>query len=190
VTFQTISPPADEPISVEEFALHSNVPDDDIVIAASCLISARGYVETYLHKRLITQTVQFTRDGFGCGGGIDLPIGPVQSIGSVEYLDHASVWQSVSSDLYRLVQSGEPARLQLAYGCAWPATLPVDGNVRITLVVGYGDSRESIDPAILAALRLMAGHLFENRESTLIGVSSGELPFGVKALLSPHVLWL
>lgn len=40
-------------------------------------------------------------------------------------------------------------------------------------------------PAILAAVLLMLGHLWENREDSVIGVSAVELPKGSRALLNP-----
>jgi hypothetical protein len=40
------------------------------------------------------------------------------------------------------------------------------------------------------AVRLLAAHLFENREATLVGVTSQSLPFGFLDLLSPYRAWV
>lgn len=39
------------------------------------------------------------------------------------------------------------------------------------------------------AVRLLVGHLYENREATLIGISADMLPFGVLDLIEPHREW-
>lgn len=39
------------------------------------------------------------------------------------------------------------------------------------------------------AARQLAGHLFENREATLVGVTSERLPFGVMDLIMPYREW-
>ncbi|MER2263885.1 head-tail connector protein [Methylobacterium oxalidis] len=46
------------------------------------------------------------------------------------------------------------------------------------------------DPApIHEACRMLAAHLFESREATLIGITAQELPFGVLDLLDPYRAW-
>ncbi|NLS04613.1 phage gp6-like head-tail connector protein [Rhizobium sp. P32RR-XVIII] len=39
---------------------------------------------------------------------------------------------------------------------------------------------------VLEAMRILVGHLYENREATLVGVSAEMLPFGVFDLLAPY----
>lgn len=46
------------------------------------------------------------------------------------------------------------------------------------------------DPApIHEAARMLAAHLYESREATLVGVSAQELPFGVLDMLGPYRCW-
>ena len=45
-----------------------------------------------------------------------------------------------------------------------------------------------INPSILAAMRLMLGHLYANREAVVTGVTTTELPLGVDALVRPYRL--
>jgi hypothetical protein len=42
------------------------------------------------------------------------------------------------------------------------------------------------NPAIVAAVLLTLGHLFNNREDVVIGTSAVALPGGARALLAPH----
>ena len=39
------------------------------------------------------------------------------------------------------------------------------------------------------AVRQLAGHLYENREATLVGTGASALPFGVMDLLGPYRAW-
>jgi uncharacterized phage protein (predicted DNA packaging) len=55
-------------------------------------------------------------------------------------------------------------------GMEWPPTDPVPG-------------------ALLEAIRQLAAHLYENREATLVGVTSQDLPFGLLDLLTPYRAW-
>lgn len=40
------------------------------------------------------------------------------------------------------------------------------------------------------AIRQLAAHLYENREATIVGVSSAEIPFGVMDLMAPYRTWV
>ena len=44
-------------------------------------------------------------------------------------------------------------------------------------------------PGLLEAIRQLGAHLYENREASLIGVTSQELPFGLMDLLTPYRAW-
>lgn len=53
-----------------------------------------------------------------------------------------------------------------------------------------GGAVAETDPApIHEAARMLAAHLFESREATLVGVSAQELPFGVLDMLGPYRCW-
>lgn len=43
---------------------------------------------------------------------------------------------------------------------------------------------------ITEAVLQLAGHWYENREATIVGMSADVMPFGVSALLAPHVEWV
>ena len=51
------------------------------------------------------------------------------------------------------------------------------------------DSPE-IPAPVLEAIRMLAAHLYENREATLIGVTAQTLPFGMLDMLSPYRAWV
>jgi len=53
-----------------------------------------------------------------------------------------------------------------------------------------GDRPVLINPSIRAACLLILGNLFENREDTVVGTISSELPFGSRSLLTPYRIGL
>lgn len=69
---------------------------------------------------------------------IVLPIPPVQSISSIQYVDTSGATQTLSSANYILDSNSEPARITPAYGLSWPDTRVQVGAVTVTFVAGYG----------------------------------------------------
>jgi hypothetical protein len=43
-----------------------------------------------------------------------------------------------------------------------------------------------VNDAVKAAVLLMTGHLFENRENVVVGAPATELPMGAKAIMQPY----
>ena len=50
-------------------------------------------------------------------------------------------------------------------------------------------SADPVDDALKEAIRQLAAHMYANREATLIGITSQELPFGLLDLLTPYRCW-
>lgn len=46
-----------------------------------------------------------------------------------------------------------------------------------------------VPPGVIEAVKMLAAHLYENREASLIGVTSAELPFGLMELIGPYRFW-
>jgi hypothetical protein len=47
----------------------------------------------------------------------------------------------------------------------------------------------TVPNALLEAIKLLAAHLYENREASLVGVTSQDLPFGLFDLITPYRAW-
>lgn len=190
MTFKVTSEPACEPIATEDAKLHLRVdlPDEDHLIDAA-VMAARTYAENFMRRKLITQTVQFTMTGF-CGPTVELPLAPIQSITSVQYVDSAGTLQTLDAADYQLVNSVFPARLAPAYGLTWPVVRADYDSVIITAVVGYGDDADTIPGDIMAALRLLLGHFYENRQNELAGTIVSKVTLSAERLMQPHVLYV
>jgi uncharacterized phiE125 gp8 family phage protein len=193
----TITPPSVEPMASDDavIRLHLRLDDaetheDDLIDAY--IAAARARAEAMLHRRLITQTVRLHLDGFGCGiyDAMPLPIGPVQSVEAVRYIDGGGVQRTMDSADYRLVTSREPHELRPKYGSTWPVPRADADVVEIDLIVGYGDASTAIPDDIRQALRLMVAASFNDRENIVHGPAPSALPDGAAQLLSAHTLWL
>ena len=46
-----------------------------------------------------------------------------------------------------------------------------------------------VQPPVIEAVKLLAAHFYENREASLVGVTSQELPLGVLDLINPYRSW-
>lgn len=189
MTLTTITPAAVEPVLVAD--LKAQVRQDfavDDAILTRMLASARAFVENYTRLRLITQEVEFRRDGLG--GLIDLPIGPVQEVTEITYLDSAGGSQVLAPELWRVRKTVFPWQIIPAHLATWPSVLPDFDTVGITMTVGFGDAGSDVPPDIIGAILSMAAHLYEHREAVVSGAAVAQLPLGVQDMLRPHILWV
>jgi len=192
---------ADEWISLEDARDHLRVDtygsppvsDDDAWITAQ-IPAAREYCERDLGRALAPRTLEIATNAFpsvtvdpAAGPAFPLPFGPVTSIVSAKYDDSDGVEQTVDPATYVLDPYAHPSRLCLAYGQTWPTARASHNSVRVRYVTGYERAAGSPPVPVVpntarAAMLLMLGHLYENREAT--GVDKLiELPLGVRALL-------
>lgn len=169
-----VTAPAVEPLTVAEARAQQNigaaVPDE--VVAAwikgerQKLDGANGL----LGRALITQTWDMVLDGFPCawrkpfgghrfGNGrpryhqeeIRIPLPPLQSIGSIKYLDGNGDEQTVDPATYRIIR-GEPAYLVPTSSSAWPGGALDHGSVTVRFTCGYGDDGEDVPEPIRQAI--------------------------------------
>lgn len=183
MTVLVVTPP-EALVSLEDAKAHLRVDHDDedtlieaYIAAASAHIDGPG---GWLGRSIGTQTLELRRDAF-CDL-ITLPNGPVASITSVKYLDDDGAEQTLASGGYQL----EGDVLGLAYNQTWPSLRGDRGGVRIRYVAGS----ETIPSAIFAAVLLMVGDLYANRETERAeGSSAIQMSTTVEALLGPFRIW-
>jgi uncharacterized phiE125 gp8 family phage protein len=138
-----VSQPAAVPLSLAEIKAQCRqvLPDEDAILAGY-IRAAVDYVQDYTSLRLITQTWAYSVDCWPhrWNGYIALPIGPVQSITSISYLDTNGTPQTLSPGIY----SFRGDRVTLAPGATWPSILHGLDVITITFVVGYGDDHNFV----------------------------------------------
>lgn len=168
-----VSAAATEPITTDEAKtqVRVTISDDDTEIDAF-IASARGYVENYLGRRLVTQTWDIFFRTFPYGEPrLELPYGPIQSVTSISYIDTAGTTQTLSSTIYSLNNKVTPAYLYLSYGKFWPTVRSIDNAVTVRVVAGYG-AYTDIPDNIRHAVKIIAASSYENRELAVPQVTS------------------
>ena len=181
---QTVAPTA-EPVSVIEAKAHLRVTDasDDDYIEG-LIAAARQVAEVKQSRQLVTATWELTLDAFpnSASAIIYLPLPPLQSIASIQYVDTDGDTQTWASTKYDVDTNAEPGRVVPSFNESYPSTRGQFEAVTITFVAGYGNAG-SVPEVTKSAIRILLAHLYENRESVITGVSISEIPFSAEALL-------
>ncbi len=126
----------------------------------------------------VTQTWRATLDHLpSC---FSIPLGPIQSITSITYVDQAGETQTIDPATYHTDFDRHPA--MVAFYSAPPVPARVPGAVKVTFVAGYGEPSETPAKA-RHAVRLLVGSWFKNREADT-QASLTELPIGVTRLMA------
>lgn len=184
--FKLITPPATEPVSLTEAKLHLKIETADTADDALVTIliqAAREVAEQYTRRAFISQTWELQMD---CFEEEDYKlITPCSAITSVKYYDTDGVEQTVAVAVYGLSLSTEPNEIYLKYGQLWPTVRGQEDDVKIRFVSGY----TTVPASIKAAILLIIGHLYENREDVVVGRQVADLPKGSEYLLNPYRLF-
>lgn len=182
----TLSPSAATPdvvdavLPLDMAKAHLRVLDDDSdELIAALSGAAIDAVQQYTGKRLTEQTVTWRGD---FAASMPMGVGPVTVITTVKYWNSDSVETTLATGS-ALIAPGD--RIEAAPSLSgWPATDGRRGAVTITLQAGYADPTECA--SLVAAAKLLLGHLFLNRESVVTGTIAVELPMGFEALCAPY----
>lgn len=151
--------------------------------------SAEAWIEQFIGRALLTQTRVVYFDRFH--RSLELPVTPVQSITSITYLDPTQTQQTLASNAYTatpLNSDDVPTYLYPVPGTFWPNTARVKSAVTVTVQAGYA-SAANVPPPLIEAIKLLVAHWYENREASLVGVTSSELPFGLMDILNRYRDW-
>ncbi|WP_407308521.1 head-tail connector protein [Desulfosporosinus sp. SB140] len=157
---KVITPPAMEPLSLEEAKHHLRISgDDDDAIITSLITQAREYCEGYQKRRYITQTIELVLDSFPSENYIEFTsFSPIQSVVSVKYYGTDGAEYIFDAENYIVDTDSLVNRIALGYNKQWPSTAlqPINA-VRIRFVAGYGDASEvpeSVKWAMVMQMRL------------------------------------
>lgn len=155
-----------------------DAPDDDYV--KLLVRSAIGQVERRCGIALITQTVEDMHDGFPDDGSpLQMRISPAATLTHVKYYDTDGVLQTWSSSNYITDFRSIKGRIGLAEGVSYPDTQDRINSVTVTYTAGFGATAANVPFEIQAAILLMVGRAYENREDSV-----ETLPTAAQNLLS------
>ncbi len=213
MSLSLVTPPTEEPISVDELRTHlrlEGADDSENSLLSGLIEAARLRVETETRRQVVTATYDMFLDEFpqrkasddwGVDSAlppqdrefgrklsldaIEFPLPPLQSVVSVQYLDGNEDLQTVSSSVYRVDAVSEPGRVIPAPDSFWPVgTSRVPNAVQIRFIAGYGDASE-VPASVKVAIKELCGHWYENREA-VSAVRLMEIPLGISAILAPN----
>lgn len=179
---ELVEPPEAELVTVAQLREHLRydaVDQDDYIAQArdAAVAHLDGYAGI-LGRALAAQTWRLYLDRFPFKQ-IRLPLPPLIEVVQITYVDGDGVTQTLPSGDYTYLD-GERAEVWPAYGKSWPAARRQPRAVAIDFTCGWAAPTQGATwPAklqpVLAALKLMVGDLFENRETGVVGTVTSEL---------------
>ena len=182
--------PVAEPISLDEAKRHLRIDIDETDhddYLQDLITVAREQVETITWRKLVTQTWYAYLQNWPRGEYIELPFGNLQSVTAIKYTDDdgdESTWDNTE---YIVGTDYQKGRVTLADGYTWPnETLYPSNPIEIEFLCGYGLA-VSVPSRLKHAMKMIMSELFENRETSIIGVSFQEMDT-VNNLLSDYRL--
>lgn len=162
----------------EHLKLDADYVEEDVLIAAY-RDAAIDWIERHTECSLAPRTWSATFDGLT--DRLELPRRPVTEVSGVAYLGPDGGTTNVQSSAFRFV--GEDVVPNI--GGRWPAGVCAAGAVQVTFDAGFADVKRDA-PALVAAVTLLAGHLYRNREAVVTGTIATNLPLGVASLCEPY----
>lgn len=176
--------PAEEPISLVEAKEAARIDDtaEDTLISAY-ITAAREVVEDKTRRQLVTATWILKLDSFP-SGDIIVPLPPLQSISSINYLDENGDSQTWDSSKYQVDTDRQPGRIAPIETETYPDTQASTFNtVTITFIAGYGTA-SSVPEKYKNAIKLLVAHWYRTREP--VGGKDGGvavIPFSLDMIL-------
>lgn len=196
----TVTPPATEPVTLADAKAYLRVSGtgEDFILT-TMIQAARELCESYLGRKLITQTLKLTLDWFPRSGqekwwdgvqegaitdlhsSVDrlyLPFPPLQSVTSVVTYNLANTPATMDAAKYQVNTAGEFIALNI--GEIWPVDLRASGAVEVTYVAGYGATAANMPATLYQALLLTINNLYMNRDC------GGNLSQAAASMLEPY----
>ena len=173
--------PTEEPLSLVEVKNHLRVDtNEDDSLIQRCLIAARRWSEMFTRRVFVTQTWEAFYDNWR----LDISLSPLQSVTQISYRDGNNAVVVVPPATYLVDTFAN--RVILAPGQSWPnvALWPLH-SIMVRFVAGYGPA-SAVPEDIKAAILLLTGYFYENREQASHSVPK-TIPFAAENLLMPYI---
>jgi uncharacterized phiE125 gp8 family phage protein len=175
------------PIDLARAKAHLKVdwdePANDALIASqlrAAVAAIEHRTDRALSPRVFTEWAP--RFPWCAGERLTLARDPVTAIVGVTYVDSDGAEQTLDAADYRSIE-GEPWSLLAPFAGSFPTTEERPDAVRVRYVAGYPAGE--CPPDLQAAVLLLTGHLYFNREAVNLGNLVTELPLGVQYLCEP-----
>lgn len=186
-----VTAPAADPVSLSEVKAHLRVDssaDDTLLgVYTKAAIAALDGWDGSLKRAIVSQTWRQGVASWPADRVLRLPLGPVSAVSSVLYapLD-GSADVTVNASLYQVQSDAFGPLVRFTSDFTVPALADRLDAVRVQFVTGYADAA-AVPAAIKAALLLMIGDLYENRQTvTTLRTMAIPMSATVERLLTPY----
>jgi uncharacterized phiE125 gp8 family phage protein len=195
-----LTPATAAPISLEEAKAHLRVmEDDEDDLIEALLFAAIEHAEHFTGLTITPRQREVAFDAFPTEttDGLELGTWPVHDAQITFTVNGVEDIVSSSSETVLEVELDTYSRPAVITATSWPSADARASAVRVSFSAGFQSATDSTDtpdylplPAgVRAAVLLMLGHLYANREASVDRALS-EVPFGIDALLRPHRMLL
>lgn len=163
-TFVLKTPPAREPIGLDDVKAHSRISiDADDLLIQSQILAVRQWFERIYDVAIITQTWTMYLDYLPCR--LEIYKVPIIKINSIKYYDDASVLQTLASNQYTIDLNKRPPQVVPALNMSWPYVQWRPSAVAVEFDAGYGPTVGDVPPNVIQYLLMKVADIYENRES-------------------------
>lgn len=194
-----VSAPSVEPLSVEEGKAHLNLSGSSKDIYVNGLIAtARGQIERYLNRALITQSWKVYYDCWR--NELRIPFGNLQIAGAdpgpaspvVKYYNTDGTLTTLTeSDFYWVVNTTDPASIVRKYDATYPELqYGRPDAIEIAFTAGYGSAASAVPGEIKHAMKLLITNYYEHRGDVVIGGQGvSKIPSYIADLIHSYKLY-
>jgi uncharacterized phiE125 gp8 family phage protein len=164
-----VTPPATEPVSVDELKMHLRLDTDvqDTMLAV-LITAARQMLEETLWRQFVMATWSLSLDTWQTVIAVPRPplVNMVPTVGEpdlgIAYIDSSGVVQVLDPATYQVDTASQPGRIKLT-------SMPPLGDgltpVTVTYQAGYGDLATDVPAPLRQAILLCAADMYEHTEA-------------------------
>lgn len=193
-----VSGPTVEPLTTAEAKTHLNVSSSTFDTYIGTLIAtARGQIERYLNRALITQSWKVYYDCWK--HELLIPFGNLQIAGAspgpaspvVKYYNvDGTLTTLTESDYYWVVTTTDPGRIVRKYDATYPELqYGRPDAIEIAFTAGYGAAASAIPDEIKHAMKLLIGNYFEQRSDIVVDDRVTKIPSYITDLIHSYKLY-
>lgn len=176
--------PANKALYLSDAKSHLRVRHDndnrDILLAID---AATAWLENYTERSLITRTYELSFDAWP--DVFEVERGPLIDVVSLTYYDSNDTLQTVDPADYYVDPRSHIGRVKPV--TSWPDAFDKPNTIILEYTAGYGATPLLLPNDLQAALKLLVGHFYDNREQNVVGTVVSDLKFGVDQLIAPYI---
>ncbi len=182
-SLRVTSHPTMEPVTLYEVKSHLRVPhdlDEEDTLIVSQMQAAREYCEKYQGTAFMEQSFLLVFDSIP-SSPIELPRPPLNSVQRIQFRDKDGDLEEWDNTNYFVDVDFVPGRVIFLESP--PTDIFTASVCHIDYTAGYA-TPEDVPEAYKAAIKLLVGHLYDNREAVIVGARiPREMLMAVEALL-------